>query len=155
MLLGMLSLWKYGGGLPMNAFPPPKYVRGGLYALIPHPIYGGFVLTCGGVAIFFGSSSGLLLVTPSVAMASAALVLGYELPDLRGRFGARALGPCVSAEPNASPLFLCRLRIPLSNGGGAAQSKPVIQQLYEWLYKEAYTLRERGSTRQFPSRGVL
>jgi protein-S-isoprenylcysteine O-methyltransferase Ste14 len=114
MLLGMLSLWRNGGGLPMNAFPPPKYVREGIYALIPHPIYGGFVLVCGGVAIFFGSSSGLLLVTPSVAMASAALVLGYELPDLRRRFGALTSGPCLAAEPDAPPSYLCRLRISIA-----------------------------------------
>ena len=110
MLVGMLSLWRYGGGLPMNAFPPPRFVKGGIYALIPHPIYGGFVLICGGVSIFFGSSSGLLLVTPSVAMASAALVLGYELPDLRRRFGAQASSPCPPTELGASPSILRRLR---------------------------------------------
>jgi membrane-associated phospholipid phosphatase/protein-S-isoprenylcysteine O-methyltransferase Ste14 len=114
MLLGMLSLWKYGGGLPMNAFPPPRFVRGGIYALIPHPIYGGFVLICGGLAIFSGSSSGLLLVTPSVAMASAALVLGHELPDLRRRFGAQASFPCQPTEPSASPSILYRLRISIA-----------------------------------------
>ncbi|MGD1106516.1 MAG: methyltransferase, partial [Terracidiphilus sp.] len=94
MLTGMLSLRIYGGGLPMNAFPPPRFVGKGVYGLIPHPIYGGFVMMCGGVAILFGSASGLWLVTPSVALACAALVLGYEMPDLRQRFGAQASSPC-------------------------------------------------------------
>ena len=31
--LGMASLWWVGGGLPMNAFPPPRYVSSGIYGL--------------------------------------------------------------------------------------------------------------------------
>ena len=84
---GMLALWRRGGGLPMNAFPPPRFVSSGIYGLVPHPIYGGFVLACAGVAVATGSASGLWLVTPTVAMGCAALVLGYELPDLHRRFG--------------------------------------------------------------------
>ena len=86
-----LALWRRGGGLPMNAFPPPRFVSGGIYALVPHPIYGGFVLACAGVAVYTGSASGLWLVTPTVALGCAALVLGYELPDLRRRFGPAGL----------------------------------------------------------------
>ena len=51
LLAGMLSLWRYGGGLPMNAFPPARFVERGIYGLVPHPIYGGFVIACAGVAI--------------------------------------------------------------------------------------------------------
>jgi membrane-associated phospholipid phosphatase len=110
-VLGMLALWTHGGGLPMNAFPPSRFVSRGLYALIPHPIYGGFVMACGGVAIFFGSGSGLWLVTPSVALACAALVLGYEQPDLRHRFGAVALTLGTPVNSEASPSLVFRLRI--------------------------------------------
>ncbi|MGH9501992.1 MAG: prolipoprotein diacylglyceryl transferase family protein [Terriglobales bacterium] len=95
--LGMASLWSVGGGLPMNAFPPPRYVSSGIYSLLSHPIYVGFSLVCIGTAIATGSSSGLWLVSPSVVLASAALVLGYELPDMQARFGnafpARRLVP--------------------------------------------------------------
>ena len=87
LLAGMLGLWRRGGGLPMNAFPPPRFVASGAYALVPHPIYGGFVTACIGVSLYTGSASGLWLVSPAVALACAALVLGYELPDLRRRFG--------------------------------------------------------------------
>ena len=85
--LGMASLWWVGGGLPMNAFPPPRYVSSGIYSLFSHPIYLGFALVCIGAAITAGSASGLWLVSTTVVLASAALVLGYELPDLQGRFG--------------------------------------------------------------------
>ncbi len=86
--LGMGSLWLVGGGLPMNAFPPPRYVSSGVYGLFSHPIYVGFSLVCIGSAIMAGSASGLWLVSTTVVLASAALVLGYELPDLQARFGS-------------------------------------------------------------------
>ncbi|MGA2806743.1 MAG: prolipoprotein diacylglyceryl transferase family protein [Terracidiphilus sp.] len=110
-LLGMLSLWRFGGGLPMNAFPPARFVTNGIYSLVPHPIYGGFVIACAGVSIFFGSTSGLWLVTPSVALASAALVLGYELPDLRHRFGVPQSSPWLACDRLEAPSLLERLRV--------------------------------------------
>jgi prolipoprotein diacylglyceryltransferase len=88
LLQGMLHLWIYGGGLPMNAYPPPRYVARGIYALLPHPIYIGFVMICAGVSICAGSASGLWLVTPVAGLGCAALVLGYERHDLAERFGS-------------------------------------------------------------------
>jgi len=87
MVSGMLALWTIGGGLPMNAFPPPRYVNRGIYRLLSHPIYVGFTLVWAGAAMAGGSASGLWLTTPAVALASAALVLGYERDDMRRRFG--------------------------------------------------------------------
>lgn len=110
-LTGMLSLWRYGGGLPMNAFPPSRFVENGIYSLVPHPIYGGFVIACAGVATLFGSASGLWLVTPAVALASAALVLGYELPDLRNRFGARRFSLWLPSDRPEAPSLLERVRV--------------------------------------------
>ena len=86
MCAAMGDLWRLGGGLPMNAFPPPKLVVGGTFRWIPHPIYTGFVALCFGVAMAAGSAAGLWLVSPSVALGCAALVLGYERLDLRQRF---------------------------------------------------------------------
>ena len=111
MAAGMLSLWLRGGGLPMNAFPPPRFVATGVYGLVPHPIYGGFTIACAGMAILTGSASGLWLVTPSVALAAAALVLGYELPDLRNRFGAPAFSPWLPQDRPQAPSLPERLRI--------------------------------------------
>jgi protein-S-isoprenylcysteine O-methyltransferase Ste14 len=111
MLSGMLALWRRGGGLPMNAFPPPRFVSSGIYSLVPHPIYVGFVMACAGVAVFTGSASGLWLVTPIVTLACAALVLGYELPDLRNRFGAPAHSLWLPHASSDAPTLIERLRI--------------------------------------------
>jgi protein-S-isoprenylcysteine O-methyltransferase Ste14 len=88
MILGMSHLWIYGGGLPMNAAPPPRFVDRGIYRFLPHPIYVGFCVACAGVSIAVGSASGLWLITPLVVLGCTALVLGYERHDLQLRFGS-------------------------------------------------------------------
>ncbi len=115
ILAAMVSLWRDGGGLPMNAFPPPRFVDRNIYGVVPHPIYAGFVMACAGIAIFCGSPSGLWLVTPAAALGCAALVLGYELPDLRKRFGdqfgERATSCWLPQAAAGRPLFLERIRV--------------------------------------------
>ena len=95
MVLAMWRLWRDGGGLPMNAFPPPRVVTSGVYALLSQPIYVGFVLCCAGVAILSNSASGLWIVTPVAALGCLALVLGWEGPDLRRRFGSQLPAPWI------------------------------------------------------------
>ena len=98
---GMGALIVYGRGLPMNPYPPPFYVARGIYQWTPHPIYVGFVLCCFGASIVFESSSGLWLVSPVVALALTALVMGYERHDLIRRFGTGAIHrPLVSLPPD-------------------------------------------------------
>lgn len=101
VLSGMRGLWIYGGGLPMNAHPPPRYVERGIYSLLPHPIYTGFCVVCVGVSISVGSASGLWFISPLVMLGCVALVLGYERHDLHKRFGCdpRSLLPENSASP--------------------------------------------------------
>ena len=116
MALGTASLWRLGGGLPMNAFPPPRYVSGGIYQVFSHPIYVGFASVCVGVAIAVGSASGLWLVSTTVILASAALVLGYELPDMQARFGAalpeqRWLPPDDQSQPTPLERSRCYLTV--------------------------------------------
>jgi hypothetical protein len=111
MCASMLSLWLRGGGLPMNAFPPPRFVQTGIYAIVPHPIYGGFVIACAGVAILTESASGLWLVTPAVALASAALVLGYEGPDLQRRFGPYLFSPWLPVDSSKELSRAERIRV--------------------------------------------
>ncbi len=109
--MGMASLWWVGGGLPMNAFPPPRYVSSGVYGLFSHPIYLGFSLVCIGAAIAAGSASGLWLVSATVILASAALVLGYELPDMQARFGsACAEHRLLPSDDQSPPSGIERLR---------------------------------------------
>jgi len=116
MAWGMWLLWQRGGGLPMNAFPPPRYVSNGIYRVLSHPIYLGFALGCVGIAIATGSASGLWLVSPTAILASAALVLGYELPDLKKRFGdafpkQRLLPPDDDARPTVLERVRCYLTV--------------------------------------------
>lgn len=88
LLAGMYALWAIGGGLPMNAFPPPRYVQEGVFRYLPHPIYTGFASICWGVSLYAGSSAGFWMVSPVVAAGCTALVWGYENPDLKERFPA-------------------------------------------------------------------
>jgi len=102
-LAGMAALVVHGRGLPMNAFPPPRYVARGIYRLVPHPIYVGFVLCCFGVSILVGSPSGFWLVSPIVALAVTALVVGAEGPQLRARFGSDVVHAPLIWLPPESP----------------------------------------------------
>ena len=88
MMAGVFALYRLGGGLPMNAYPPPRYVASGIYRFLPHPIYLGFVLACLGVSMACRSASGLWLVSPIVALGCTALVQGFEKHDLVRRFGS-------------------------------------------------------------------
>lgn len=95
LIPAMWRLWHDGGGLPMNAFPPPRVVTAGVYRIVPHPVYLGFVLGCAGASVAGNSASGLWIVTPVAALGCTALVLGYEGPDLRRRFGAQLPAPWI------------------------------------------------------------
>jgi prolipoprotein diacylglyceryltransferase/protein-S-isoprenylcysteine O-methyltransferase Ste14 len=108
MLTAMLELWRLGGGLPMNAFPPPKLVATGTFNYLPHPIYTGFVMACLGVSMVAQSSSGLWLITPTIVAACTALVLGYERGDLKRRFGNTL--HLLPADEDTAPSTLERLR---------------------------------------------
>jgi hypothetical protein len=101
LTMGIANLWVYGGGLPMNAYPPPRYVAQGVFRLLPHPIYTGFTMLCVGVSIAVGSASGLWLVSPIVALSCAALVLGYERHDLRERFDRASMSLLPAAGPTS------------------------------------------------------
>jgi protein-S-isoprenylcysteine O-methyltransferase Ste14 len=99
MLAAWWSLWFRGGGFPMNAFPPPRRVMTGVYALLPHPIYTGAVLITAGVALWAGSAAGLWVVTPVLTLGCAALVLGYERGATITRLGEPLRRPWLSLPP--------------------------------------------------------
>lgn len=105
---GMGALLVHGQGLPMNPYPPRRYVTQGIYRFVPHPIYTGFSLLCVGTAIVAGSSSGFWLVSPLVALGCTALVLGYERHDLAARFGSDVARPAalLPAEGPSAPTAL-------------------------------------------------
>jgi len=111
MFAGWWALWFYGGGLPMNAFPPPRHVAKGVYAILAHPIYVGFCAATAGAALAAGSPAGLWLVTPAVALSCAALVLGFESHELRARFGTRLPAPVIALPPTSPTPALARDRV--------------------------------------------
>lgn len=113
MVSGWWALHRHGGGLPMNAFPPPRYVTRGVYAIASHPIYVGACLVSFGASIMLGSRAGFWLVSPALVLASIALVLGYEKHDLEARFGAVAARPWLSLPPrdDAAPSIMERLAL--------------------------------------------
>ncbi len=99
MLAAMRDLWVRGGGLPMNAFPPARYVSRGTYRVVSHPIYVGFSLVCVGVSLAAGSAAGAWIVSPLAVLGCAALVLGHERHALHRRFGADLPRPLLRLPP--------------------------------------------------------
>lgn len=93
MAAAIWELWTKGRGLPMNAYPPTRFVTSSVYALLPHPIYLAFGLMVAGTSVIANSSAGLWLVTPVTVLGTFALVLGYEGPKLRECFGAPTTTP--------------------------------------------------------------
>lgn len=87
MITGMLHLWIYGKGLPMNAFPPRIFVKNGIYSFSKNPIYGGAVMASFGLSILLDSSSGFWLVSPIFALMVTAYTLGFETEHTRQIFG--------------------------------------------------------------------
>lgn len=146
MLSGMWRLWREGGGLPMNAFPPPRVAARGIYGIIPHPIYCGFVIGCAGVALLTGSASTLWMVTPLTAVGCFALVVGYEGPNLKERFGAQLPEPwlgiprdnegCVSLQRRFGTMLAVLIPFAVSYMGikamGVSEHAEESRQSWEW-----------------------
>lgn len=99
MLAATVALWVHGRGLPMSPFPPERYVTQGPYRYVRHPIYLGAVLVTAGLALALGSAAGLWIVTPSLAAAATAWVLGYEHDATHARFGPAVQPPRFSLAP--------------------------------------------------------
>ncbi|MFA6168941.1 MAG: prolipoprotein diacylglyceryl transferase family protein [Gemmatimonadaceae bacterium] len=90
MTAGTIALWRYGGGLPMSAFPPERLVSRGIYRYLADPLYVGAVAVAMGTSLIFASPAGLWIVSPVFALACVAWVMGFERARTRQRFGAVA-----------------------------------------------------------------
>lgn len=90
MTAGTIALWRYGGGLPMSAFPPERLVARGIYRYVADPLYVGAVAVAIGASLIYASPSGLWIVSPVLALACVAWVMGFERERTRQRFGAVA-----------------------------------------------------------------
>jgi protein-S-isoprenylcysteine O-methyltransferase Ste14 len=86
-ITGMRALVVHGEGLPMNAYPPRRFVTRGPYALVAHPIYVGTFLFAVGLSLALGSAPGVAIVSPVLGLMMLALLWGYERPALLRRLG--------------------------------------------------------------------
>ena len=100
MLWAMFVLMQSGKGLPMNAYPPSRFVTDGPYRLFKHPIYWGFGIIMVGCSVFTGSASGLWFVSPLTILGMMALVLGYEEIDLKRRFPDQKINTILDLPEN-------------------------------------------------------
>jgi protein-S-isoprenylcysteine O-methyltransferase Ste14 len=87
VLSGMWHLWIFGKGLPMNAFPPERFVKKGIYSFTKHPIYSGTVLISFGFSIVYQSASGFWLVSPFFTLMIVAYIFGFENERTKTIFG--------------------------------------------------------------------
>jgi protein-S-isoprenylcysteine O-methyltransferase Ste14 len=108
---GMWSLWRFGHGLPMNAFPPEKFVKNGVYAFTRHPIYSGAVGISFGISILAKSGSGFWLVSPLFILLIVAYVVGFENERTQIVFGIQSYKPFLSLPIASSftPTFTQRI----------------------------------------------
>lgn len=107
MLAATRDLWRFGHGLPASPFPPQRLVAEGAYRLVAHPIYVGAVCASVGASLAARSAAGLWVVSPALALAVVAWVMGYERDATRQRFGAAprpmlALAPRTSEPPSVA-----------------------------------------------------
>ena len=111
VLSGMWNLWRSGNGLPMNAFPPKKFVKNGIYAFTRHPIYSGAALISFGLSAVTRSASGFWLVSPIFTLLMVAYVAGFENEKTQSVFGTQDYKPFLSlpSASNNMPSFGDRL----------------------------------------------
>jgi protein-S-isoprenylcysteine O-methyltransferase Ste14 len=111
MVWAILTLILSGRGLPMNAYPPPRFVTNGPYRLFKHPVYWGFGILLTGWFVFSGSASGFWLVTPLTILGMIALVLGYEEIDLKRRFPDQKIKTVLDLPENQAVAVTVRDRL--------------------------------------------
>jgi protein-S-isoprenylcysteine O-methyltransferase Ste14 len=174
MLKAMLDIYFLGRGLPMNAFPPKKFVTNGIYSVFSHPIYLGAVSLSLSTSLFFKSSSGLYVVTPVFALACLALVLGYEDIQLNRLFGKdkEKHNPLFSFPDNSEkvtslikrlvidirvffPWFLAYGIISFANNSSFPKLSMVFLAIYALVFVAALSSRTQSQLRHFAVAGTI
>lgn len=109
--IGMWNLWRIGKGLPMNAFPPERFVKNGIFAFTRHPIYTGAVMISFGLSVIARSASGFWLISPLFSLMIVAFVVGFENERTQTVFGKQDYKPFLSLPlaSQDSPLFSERI----------------------------------------------
>ncbi len=101
VLAGMHNLWFYGKGLPMNAFPPKKFVTNGVYSITKNPIYFGTVILSFSFSAIMQSSSGFWMVSPLFTLMIVSYTVGFENERNLKVFGQQHYRPFLSL-PNST-----------------------------------------------------
>jgi protein-S-isoprenylcysteine O-methyltransferase Ste14 len=107
MITAMINLSHFGKGLPMNAYPPQRFVTEGAYAITRDPIYLGAVVLCFSLSALFHSSSGFWLVSPMFTLMVIAYTVGFENERTYKLFGSQnhrsflSLPPAVDDRPTS------------------------------------------------------
>lgn len=96
LVVGMVNLWFFGKGLPMNAFPPKNYVKNGVYAITKNPIYFGTIIMCFSLSAILQSPSGFWLVSPFFTLMTIAYTIGFENEQTTKIFGKQNYIPILS-----------------------------------------------------------
>jgi|TARA_B100002003_G_scaffold1225_2_gene1069 protein-S-isoprenylcysteine O-methyltransferase Ste14 len=113
MIIASITISVFGEGLPMSPFPPAKFVSKGIYRIAPHPIYVGACFFSLGLSIYFGSASGLWLVSPIVILGIVVYVQGFERHVLDKRFPENKFRPLISLpiQSDKAPTLWNRLSV--------------------------------------------
>ena len=113
MVAATAALWVHGGGLPMSPYPPARFVSSWVYRYLSNPMYVGAVILSVGLSLASRSPAGLWIVSPVLAAATAAWVLGYERDATRTRFGGVVSQPVLHLPPvsHAVPTFWDRCSV--------------------------------------------
>jgi len=111
IISGMFSLWHFGKGLPMNAFPPKHYVTKGAYTFCKNPIYLGAIILSFGISAFLHSSSGFWLISPMLLIMTFAYNVGFENERTEKNFGKQNFKPFLSLPANSDMLLSNKERI--------------------------------------------
>jgi protein-S-isoprenylcysteine O-methyltransferase Ste14 len=111
ILSGIWYLWKSGDGLPMNAYPPKRFVKNGIFAFTRHPIYTGAVMISFGLSVVTRSASGFWFVSPVFTLMVTAYVVGFENERTQSLFKTQDYKPFLSLPANSGnpPSFSERL----------------------------------------------
>ncbi|MFQ6613050.1 MAG: prolipoprotein diacylglyceryl transferase family protein [Fidelibacterota bacterium] len=101
MIAGTAALLFIGKGLPMNPYPPMKFVTTGIYRYVSHPIYTGACILTIGLSVYTHSAAGLWLVSPILILACVAFVMGFENEVTHKHFPDIQYKPLISVvEPD-------------------------------------------------------
>ncbi len=101
MLVAFANLKFKGDGLPMNLYPPKKYVHDGIYKYIAHPAYTGAIMLSFGLSVFFQSKSGFWLASPILFLSVISLLWGYENRSIDELFGKDRIKPLLKIPINS------------------------------------------------------